>query len=183
MLLINLNGLSIIPDINNSVNVKNDMSRYKYPRTPHLPWSHGATNDDKQLLNCDHFHGHEVVVTEKFDGENCTLYCDGLHARSLDSRGHTSRDWVKRYQGEVGWTIPHGWRVCGENLFAKHSIHYTQLKSFFLVFGVYTAENVALSWDDTLKFADERGMHTVTSLYTGAWDEKKLRALKLNTSC
>lgn len=36
-----------------------------------------------------------VVITEKMDGENTTLYRDGLHARSLDSRHHPSRNWVK----------------------------------------------------------------------------------------
>jgi len=43
--------------------------RYKYPRTSHLPWSLGSTNDDKILQSIDHFIDREVVVTVKLDGE------------------------------------------------------------------------------------------------------------------
>jgi len=43
----------------------------KYPRTPHLPWSEGASEDDIQLINAEMFEGKNVVVTEKLDGENC----------------------------------------------------------------------------------------------------------------
>ena len=41
----------------------------KYPRTSHLPWSLGSTDDDKMLQSVDHFIGQEVVVTVKLDGE------------------------------------------------------------------------------------------------------------------
>ena len=37
----------------------------KYPRTLHLPWSEGATNDDKILKSVEHFEGKQVVITEK----------------------------------------------------------------------------------------------------------------------
>jgi len=45
--------------------------------------------------------GREVVVTEKMDGENTTMYCDNIHARSIDGRHHPSRDWVKMTVGEI----------------------------------------------------------------------------------
>ena len=41
----------------------------KYPRSFHLPWSRGYTDDDKVARNVNHFIGKEVVVTEKLDGE------------------------------------------------------------------------------------------------------------------
>jgi len=40
------------------------MKRHKYPRTFHLPWSEGATSDDKTLDNVDHFEGKRVIITE-----------------------------------------------------------------------------------------------------------------------
>lgn len=43
--------------------------RVKYPKTMHLPWSPGLQNDDRVIANLDAFRGHEVVVTEKLDGE------------------------------------------------------------------------------------------------------------------
>lgn len=99
--------------------------RTHYPRTPHLPWSPGASSDDVRLTGrpgLAGLTGSEVVVTEKMDGENTTLYADGLHARSLDSAHHPSRARVEALQGRVGPRILAGWRICGENVFARHSI-------------------------------------------------------------
>lgn len=149
----------------------------KYPRTYHLPWSEGRTSDDKTLANCDHFAGKVVVVTEKRDGENTTLYRDGMHARSIDGRHHPSRNWVKGLQGAIGYTIPEGWRVCGENLYARHSFAYSGLPSYFEAFSVWTDENACLSWEETLEFCRERGIHVVPTLWTGVWEEAKVRSL------
>lgn len=102
----------------------------KYPRTWHLPWSPGTTSDDRVLPSTDLFAGRRVVVTVKMDGENTTMYSDSMHARSLDSRNDETRHWVLNYHSQVAWQIPEGWRVCGENLFAKHSIAYRGLPSY-----------------------------------------------------
>ena len=80
--------------------------RVHYPRTPHLPWSPGVSADDVRAADLAGLAGREVVVTEKLDGENTTLYRDGLHARSLDSAHHPSRAWVKSLQGLVGAVDP-----------------------------------------------------------------------------
>src|SRR3954466_10688581 len=85
--------------------------RVHYPRTPHLPWSPGVTPDDVRAGDLSGLRGREVVVTEKLDGENTTLYADGLHARSLDSAHHPSRAWVKALHGRIAGSIAPGWRV------------------------------------------------------------------------
>src|SRR5579863_5868310 len=113
---------------------------FKYPRTPHLPWSPGATDDDKMLGSIEHFVGKQIVVTEKMDGENTSLYRDHSHARSLDSQMHPSRTMLRQMHATIKHEIPEGWRICGENLFAKHSIHYSNLPSYFLVFGIYNED-------------------------------------------
>lgn len=157
--------------------------RYKYPRTPHLPWSPGAGADDAVIQRItEGFRGDAeslVVVTEKLDGENTTLYRDGLHARSLDSRHHPSRDWVKRLQGIIGHELPEGLRICGENMFARHSIPYEDLESYFFVFSVWN-ENICLSWAETKEWADLLGLSVVPTLYEGPWDEDCLRQLRLD---
>ena len=66
-------------------------TRVRYPRTYHLPWSPGATDDDRVLPDVRHFEGQEVVVTAKMDGEQTTMYTDYLHARSIDWSRHPSR--------------------------------------------------------------------------------------------
>ncbi|MFE3905362.1 RNA ligase family protein [Streptomyces sp. NPDC059153] len=157
--------------------------RTHYPRTPHLPWSPGATSDDVRIADLSGLTGREIVVTEKLDGENTTLYADGLHARSLDSAHHPSRGWVKALQGRIGARIPEGWRVCGENMFARHSIPYDGLESFFYGFSVWDGEH-CLGWDRTVAFLRELGIPVPPVLWRGVFDaraERALRALRPDT--
>ena len=151
--------------------------RVKYPRTYHLPWSSGQTSDDRVLENTAHFAGRRVIVTEKMDGENTTMYRDYIHARSLDSRNHPSRDWVKNLHARIRNGIPLGLRVCGENLFARHTLSYSGLPSFFMVFSIWDENNLCLSWDETVDFAAALGLVTVPLIYDGPWDEQYARNL------
>jgi tRNA nucleotidyltransferase/poly(A) polymerase/DNA topoisomerase IB/2'-5' RNA ligase len=154
-----------------------DERRIKYPRTFHLPWSQGATSDDKILTTTAQFEGKKVVVTEKMDGENCTIGQSYVHARSTDSANHPSRDWVKGFASKFQYDIPDGWRLCGENLFAKHSIFYEDLPSYFMLFSIWDNRNVCLSWSETVEYAKMLGVKTVPVLYKGPWDEEKIAAL------
>lgn len=145
--------------------------RVKYPRTYHLPWSPGLTSDDRQMTSLHGFDGQEVVYTVKMDGEQTTMYRDGFHARSLDTPSHPSRDWLWKVHREVGHEIPEGWRICGENLFAKHSIHYKNLPAHFLVFSIWNEKNLCLDWDETKTFVELLGLQIVPELWRGIWDE------------
>ena len=104
-------------------------NKFKYPRTFHLSWSKCLSSDDKILKDDSNFIGKIVVVTEKLDGENSTVYSDYSHARSIDSKNHESRNWLKNYITTFQHNIPKDYRVCGENLFAKHSILYDNLET------------------------------------------------------
>ena len=146
----------------------------KYPRTYHLPWSPGLTDDDRMLPSTKIFEGREVVVTEKMDGENTTLYRDYMHARSLEEEHHESRGWVKKLHAEICWNIPEGWRICGENVYALHSIPYYNLPSYFLVFSIWDQNNTCLSWDDTVLYASVLGLETVPVIYQGLWNEESM---------
>lgn len=158
------------------------MSTYfKYPRTPHLPWSLSVSSDDLSKKSVSVFTGVDVVVTEKMDGENTTLYQNHLHARSLDSRHHPSRDWLKQWHGGMAHTIPDGWRICGENLFARHSVSYQQLGSYFYGFSVWNENNECLSWDETIEWFAMLSIHPVPVLYKGLWDENTIRELTIDT--
>jgi hypothetical protein len=152
------------------------MKYYKYPRTYHLSWSEGLQNDDRKIDNLNNFIGKEVVVTEKIDGESTSLYSDHIHARSLDSKHHPSRTWIKVLHGKIQNELNSGWRICGENAYALHSIHYKNLESYFYVFGIYDDENQCLSWDDTVEFCNLFNLITAPVLYRGIWDENKIKA-------
>ncbi|PZT76070.1 MULTISPECIES: RNA ligase family protein [unclassified Streptomyces] len=154
--------------------------RIHYPRTPHLPWSPGASSDDVRMTDLPALAGTEVVVTEKLDGENTTLYADGLHARSLDSAHHPSRTWVKALQARIGPRVPRGWRICGENMFARHSLAYDALESHFYGFSVWDGDR-CLGWDETVGFLRSLGVPAPPVLWRGVFDAKALRALKPDT--
>lgn len=153
---------------------------YKYPRTYHFPWSDSLQNDDRMIEDPTMFDGKQVVVTIKMDGENTTMYSDHIHARSLDSLHHPSRNFVKGLWGSIKHDIPEGWRICGENMYATHAIKYENLRSYFYVFSVWTDKNECLSWSDTMKFCVDYGLHLVTTLYMGVWDEEYIRTIGRN---
>ncbi|WP_267242883.1 RNA ligase family protein [Streptomyces sp. PR69] len=155
--------------------------RTSYPRTPHLPWSPGAASDDVRAVDLSGFEGREVVVTEKLDGENTTLYADGLHARSVDSAHHPSRAWVKALQGRIGHGVPAGWRVCGENMYARHSLAYEELDGYFYGFSVWDADGRCLDWDRTVDFLRGLGVPAVPVLWRGIFDARAERALRRMT--
>lgn len=149
----------------------------KYPRTHHLPWSEGLHDDDRTIAHLDDLEGQEVVVTEKMDGENTTLYRDYMHARSIDGNSHPSRGWVKGFWAQFAADIPDRWRVCGENLYAKHSIGYDDLPSYFMGFSIWNENNECLSWDDTVDWFELLGITPVPVLYRGPFDAKLIQKL------
>jgi len=149
----------------------------KYPRTNHLPWSEGLTEDDRVLQDLSGFEGRRVIVTTKMDGEQTNMYRDHYHARSIQSAHHESQTWCKGFWSQICGDIPEGWRVCGENLFAQHSIAYSDLPTYFMGFSVWNEKNVALSWDDTLEWFQLFGITPVPVIYDGIFDEKKIRGL------
>lgn len=154
----------------------------KHPRTPHTPSSPGATSDDRILPSTKQFHGKRVIVSEKRDGECTTLYTDHMHARSLDSKHHSSRDWMKAFWNGVRYDIPDYWRVVGENMYARHSVAYENLFTWFEGYFIWNDLNEALSWDDTLEWFALIGssagtpIRPVPVLYDGIYDEKAIEA-------
>lgn len=154
----------------------------KYPRTPHLPWSQAVSEDDVRVQSVAVFENKEVVVTEKMDGENTTLYNDHLHARSLDSRNHPSRNWVKQWHASIARDIPPEWRICGENLYACHSVPYDNLASYFYGFSIWNNQGSCCSWDETLEWFGLLGIEPVPVLYRGDWDASLIRGFKVDTS-
>ena len=148
-----------------------EIQKYKYGRTFHLPFTAHKTTDDKiweegALLAA--FSGKEIVITEKMDGECTSVYHDGtFHARSIDGRHHPSRNRMVGIAKTLGLQLPANFRICGENLFAQHSIIYNSLPSYFLVFGIYDDKNMCLDWDETKEICEMIGARTVPELFRG----------------
>ena len=157
-------------------------SRVKYPRTYHLSYSPGMNKDDRKIEDESIFHEKRVIITEKMDGENSTWYSDYTHARSINSGNHPSRNYMKSLWAQKGYNIPEGWRVCGENLYAKHSIHYTKengnaLDSYFYMFSIWDHQNMCLSWDETKEWAELLDLPLVPVLYDGIYNIDIMKTL------
>jgi len=150
----------------------------KYGRTFHLPLSPGATSDDKIMSSLDGLMVEDLVVTEKMDGENTTIHAGGTHARSPDSRYHPSRDWLKAFAAGISPYLAAGERIVGENLYARHSVAYDALPSYFLGFAWIVGEEIQ-SWDLTLARFEELGVRPVPTLYRGPYRTGLLDGLAL----
>lgn len=152
---------------------------YKYPRTFHLPWSPGATSDDKILQSTDHFEGKRVIITEKMDGENSTIAYKKIYARSINSKDHESRHWLKANYRYICDIIDPKNRICVENVYAKHSIYYDNLDSY--IYGLSTWHlSTCLPWDKTIEIFDKYSIITPEIIYDGIWNEDYVRDIRLN---
>lgn len=135
----------------------------KYPRTFHLPFSPGVYRDDKVQYDLRQLLGQKLVYTEKMDGICTTMTSDECFDRSPDSKPDKFNSYVRGLWGSIKYRIPKGMRICGENVYAKHSIHYTNLPDYFLVFNIWQ-DDICLSWEDTERICKEFGLCTVPIL-------------------
>lgn len=139
----------------------------KYPRTPHLPWSPGGTNDDKRLTNADMLIGQEIVITEKLDGGNTCLHNGTTYARShTEPATHPTFNWIKGVHAPK--TVGNKNQFFyGENMYGIHSIEYDNLEDYFYLFGVYDHRASFLSWPETEDLARVYGFKTVPVRWRG----------------
>lgn len=150
-----------------------------YPRTYHLPWSLGASEEDivhETKTIHDMFSGRQVVVTEKLDGKNTTIYSDGhMHGREITDHSPDSQEGMKAIAKTLVGNLPDGWRVCGEDLSVEQSLNYEFRTTNFYVFAIYDEHNRCLSWPETVEWSGLLGLETVPVLYEGAWDSVLLQ--------
>jgi hypothetical protein len=157
----------------------------KHPRIPHVPWSPGfqprGPKPDLKLSSIARFKKQFVVITVKMDGMNSSMYNNWIHARSTEFlMRHGATDLVKSMWSKIRHDIPDGWRICGENLHAKHSIHYQNLPAFFLVHSVWDEKQRCLPWCETAEWAELLGFETVPVVYCGLYEHNIIRNLEID---
>jgi hypothetical protein len=146
--------------------------RKKYPRTLHLPFSSGE-DDDKILESDEIFHNKNVIVSIKMDGENFAGYKYYCHARSIDSGDHPSRSYAKKLWFEKSYLIDVDTIVYCENLYAKHQIHYNNLKSYLYILTVLK-DNKFLSFNEVLNFSYLLDLPTPDLIYKGIYNIEEI---------
>lgn len=154
----------------------------KYPRTLHFEWSKGATNDDKIATSLDQLIGKPIVITEKMDGSNTSLESNGCFSRShAGAPTHASFSGFKALHAELYFQIPCGMQLFGEWCYAKHSIEYSELPGYFLLFGIReldSEEPFWYDWEEVEEYAQYFGLPTVPILFKGTISsEKELKEL------
>jgi hypothetical protein len=147
----------------------------KYPRTFHLSFSKGCTNDDKMLDTDDYFLHKEIIITSKLDGSNFCITNKECFARSHNGPPtHKSFDWAKAFHNQIKFTIPDNLIIYAEYLFAKHSIHYNNLPHYLFVFNILDLDkNEWLSWKNLEKISQQLSIPTVPILYKGIISSNK----------
>lgn len=138
----------------------------KYPRTLHLPWSPGASSDDKIIEDVNALLGCPIVITEKLDGSNMAWTKQDVFARShAGAPAHPSFDAAKAMHAEIGWRLPSKFTFFGEWCYAVHSIEYDALPGYFFVFGIRDdPHNYWLSWDEVAEMCEYNNLATVPVL-------------------
>ena len=151
----------------------------KYPRTYHLPYSPGATKDDKKLQGnwFINYKDKEIVITEKLDGENSAFTYNGVYARSHGNI--TTSPWSRNLwdpQEGLYWNckscIGENEILFGENLYGEHSIHYSNLPAYFFLFACCDDNNF-YSWDDVVNMSEICFLRHVPVLWEGKVSSEK----------
>lgn len=154
------------------------MDSPKYERTFHFPWSPGGTSDDKRMLDVSGLLKTEVVFTEKMDGSNVCMEAEACFARTHSGPpDHPSFSAFKQLHATVKSKIPNYLQVFGEWCWALHSIPYSALPTYFLMFGVRDLRTMTWgSWEEVTMWAEELGVSTVPELRRAVLDtEEELR--------
>lgn len=139
----------------------------KYNRTYHLPFSPGTTSDDRISKSVESLLGIETIITEKLDGENCGMIKDGVYARSHAT--FTTSPWskeVRQLHSILRHDLSEDVFLFGENMEGIHSIEYTNLTSYFYLFGVRDNYNW-ISWKEVEEYSYILDLPTAPVLFRG----------------
>lgn len=151
----------------------------KYPRTYHLPWSPGATSDDKISNSTNNLIGIDIVITEKLDGSNTSMINTGVFGRShaVFTKNEWDREVRQLHDLKVRGQLEDNVFLFGENMEGIHSIEYSNLKSYFYLFGVRD-NNIWIPWDSVEEYSYLLEIPTVPVLFKGKVnDEKELKSI------
>jgi len=131
------------------------MEFFKFKRTKHVydAGGNGVTRDDLIMTKkeADAFlKNNEFVIEEKVDGANIGISIDNDYKIKVQNRSHfvdstshkqfsTLEAWIEKNSEDLYKVLsPPGENILfGEWMYAKHSVHYTKLPSYFLAFDMF----------------------------------------------
>lgn len=127
--------------------------------------------------------GGQVIIEEKFDGANTGIirHKNGFHLQKRGSLVSTSEhaqfqyfhNWASYQNYDKCMSIPKGYIVYGELMYAVHNLYYDRLPDYFIVFDVWNGK-VFLNRKDKEKFCQKHGFAITPLIFKGYTDINSL---------
>lgn len=86
---------------------------------------------------------------------------------------------MKQFAASISPQLDPEERICGEYLYARHSIAYESLETYFYGFAWFIVDELQ-SWDDTMQRFDELGIKSVHMLYRGIYNADLVENISKN---
>jgi hypothetical protein len=150
----------------------------RYPRIPHIIGGRGTPDDDvldeaarRRLLR------HEIIVEEKLDGANVSLWQEnGLTQvttrggpEAMDRAGQLGRlkAWLGEHHAAVGSLLEGGLVAYGEWLLLTHTVTYDHLPGYLVVLDLLEPDGNWARPDDRNKCCAEAGLPVPPPIWRG----------------
>ena len=168
---------------------------FRFPHTPHLAWLAGGEPRDDKVLSTQEavdLLSREVTVEEKLDGANLGFSLDAAGKLQAQNRGqYLAAPPTGQFDRLPGWLAVHGSAIgeallkhadqelilFGEWCAARHSLAYTHLPDWFVLFDVLEA-NTGRFWSSARRnaLAQRLGLATTPQLARGRFHLNDLKA-------
>jgi ATP-dependent RNA circularization protein (DNA/RNA ligase family) len=168
---------------------------FRFPQTPHLAWLGGVEPRDDKLLSAAEavdLLSAEVVLEEKVDGANLGFSLNAEGDLRAQNRGQYMAEpqsgqfarlpqWLSIHGGGIGDVLlehaDRGLMLFGEWCAARHSLDYTRLPDWFLLFDVLETKTSRF-WSSTRRdaLALQLGLATTPRLASGRFKLAELAA-------
>lgn len=165
---------------------------FRFPHTPHLAWlGEGSPRDDKVLspIEVAAFLADDVVVEEKLDGANVGLSLTPDGSLRAQNRGQYLTDphagqfarlpaWLAQHDEALHSALTPNLILFGEWCAARHSLDYTALPDWFILFDVYDRD-AGRFWSSSRRnaLASRAGLVNVPQVLHGKTTVAALRQL------
>lgn len=148
-----------------------------YPRTPHLwPPAGGTARLVLGAAEADRWLHEPVVVEEKLDGANVSLWWDGGPrvasrggAGAMDRAGQLGRlrAWSAERAGALEVLLADGWALYGEWLWLRHGVPYDRLPDWLVALDLWHCDSGFASLPERDRRCQEAGLVLPPRLFSG----------------
>jgi atypical dual specificity phosphatase len=161
----------------------------KFPRTRHAINLGSATRDDL-IMTHDELQAllsGPIIVEEKIDGANLGISIDGNGKILFQNRSHYVNEgthpqfkllsvWAENHREDLAQILePIDQVLFGEWVYAKHSIPYSKLPDYFLVYDLYTISTKSFAAREELdRILERTGLHQVPKICEGVLSKEEL---------